>query len=115
MAEAFFNQMAKGKATATSAGMSPAPQINPTVVKAMREIGIDISHQKPKALTTEMIEGADRVITMGCAGEEVCPATWVPTEDWALDDPHGKPISKVRQIRDEVKTRVEKLINELDI
>jgi arsenate reductase len=113
MAEAFFNHLAKGKASATSAGTKPGPQVNPAVVKAMREAGLDISQQKPKALTFEMIENADRVITMGCGVEEVCPASFVPTEDWELEDPEGKPIEKVREIRDEIKARVEKLIKEL--
>ena len=113
MAEAFFNHLARGKVSATSAGTKPGPQVNPAVVKAMREAGLDISQQKPKALTFEMIENADRVITMGCGVEEVCPASFVPTEDWELEDPEGKPIEKVREIRDEIKARVEKLIKEL--
>ena len=81
----------------------------------MREVGIDISRQKPKLLTLEMLEDVDRVITMGCGAEGVCPASFVPTEDWQLEDPEGKPIEQVRQIRDEVKARVEKLIKELGI
>ena len=113
MAEAFFNHLAKGKAQATSAGTKPGPQVNPVVVKAMREASLDISQQKPKALNFAMIENADRVITMGCGVEEVCPASFVPTEDWELEDPEGKPIEKVREIRDEVKARVETLIKEL--
>ncbi len=79
----------------------------------MREVGIDISRQKPKMLTIEMVEGVERVITMGCGVEGVCPASFVPTEDWQLEDPEGKPIERVRQIRDEVKARVEGLIKEL--
>jgi len=113
MAEAFFNHLAKGKAQATSAGTKPGPQVNPVVVKAMREASLDISQQKPKALNFAMIANADRVITMGCGVEEVCPASFVPTEDWELEDPEGKPIEKVREIRDEVKARVETLIKEL--
>ena len=113
MAQAFFNQMAKGKAKSFSAGTQPADKVNPVVVEAMREVGIDISRQKPKLLTLEMVEGADRVITMGCGVEGVCPASFVPTEDWQLEDPEGKPIEQVRQIRDEVKARVAGLIKEL--
>ena len=81
----------------------------------MREAGIDISHNKPKMLTFEMVEKADRMITMGCGADAqaVCPASFIETEDWELDDPHGQPIDKVRKIRDEVKTRVEKLIEEI--
>ncbi|MFH0769445.1 MAG: arsenate reductase ArsC [Chloroflexota bacterium] len=113
MAEAFFNQIAQGKAKGFSAGTQAADSVNPVVVEAMREVGIDISHQKPKPLTLEMLEGVDRVITMSCGVEGVCPASFVPTEDWQLDDPKGKPLEQVRQIRDEVKARVEKLIKEL--
>lgn len=113
MAEAFFNGIAGGKAVASSAGTQPATQINSTVVAAMREIGIEIGGQKPKLVTSEMVEGTDRVITMGCSVEKACPASFVPTEDWKLEDPEGKPIEKVRHIRDEVKARVERLAREL--
>jgi len=113
MAQAFFNQMAKGKAESFSAGTQPADKVNPIVVEVMGEVGIDISRRKPKMLTLEMLEGADRVITMGCGVEGVCPASFVPTEDWELEDPENKPIEKVRQIRDEVKAKVEGLIKEL--
>jgi arsenate reductase len=113
MAEAFFNEMTKRRAIGLSAGTQPSKRVNPVVVKAMREVGIDISRRKPKMLTFEMLEGADRVITMGCSVEKACPASSVPTEDWQLDDPEGKPIEQVRQIRDEVKARVEKLAKEL--
>jgi arsenate reductase len=113
MAEAFFNHLIQGKAIATSAGTEPARQVNSTVVQAMLEVGIDIRNQKPKLLTLEMLENADRVITMGCSVEQACPASFVPTEDWELDDPEGKPIERVRQIRDEVKAKVEGLIKEL--
>ena len=113
MAEAFFSKMAKGRAKGISAGTRPSGKVNPVVVEAMREVGIDINRKKPKMLTLEMMESVDRVITMGCGTDGVCPATFIPTEDWQLDDPEGKPIEQVRQIRDEVKTRVEKLIKEL--
>ena len=115
MAEAFFNKMTKGKARGISAGTQPSDKVNPVVVEAMREVGIDIRHKRPKMLTLEIMEGVDRVITMGCGAEGVCPASFIPTEDWQLDDPDGKSIEQVRQIRDEVKSRVEKLIKELDI
>jgi arsenate reductase len=91
----------------------PSQRVNPTVAKVMREVGMDISRRKPNMLSVEMLEDADRVITMGCSVEKACPATFVPTEDWQLDDPEGKPIEQVRQIRDEVKARVERLIKEL--
>src|SRR4030042_2656983 len=110
MAEAFFHHYASGKAKAISAGTRPASHVDQTVVKAMREIGIDISSKRPKALTLEMLDGADRVITMGCNVEGVCPAAIVPTEDWQLEDPEGKPIEKVREIRDGIEAKVKKLI-----
>lgn len=113
MAEAFSNYLAKGGAIATSAGTKPSSQVNPVVVEAMREVDIDIRSQRPKPLTPEMLENADRVITMGCDVEEVCPAGFIPTEDWELYDPKGQPIEKVRQIRDEIKAKVEELAREL--
>ncbi len=113
MAEALFNHYATGKAQAFSAGTQPASHVNSTVAEAMREVGIDISAQRPKMLTIEMLDEADRVITMGCAVENVCPAALVPTEDWQLEDPEGKPIEKVREIRDQIEKRVEGLIEEV--
>lgn len=117
MAAAFFNLMAKGKAKAFSAGTKPADTVNPVVVEAMREVGIDISGNRPQMLTMDLVEKADRMITMGCGAdaEAVCPAGFLETEDWALDDPHGKPIEEVRKIRDEVKRRVENLLTEMQI
>ncbi len=115
MAEAFFNLMARGKARAYSAGTQPAGKVNPVVVEAMKEIGIDISSNIPKVLTVDMIEKADRMITMGCGAEAeaVCPASFIETEDWALEDPYGKSIEEVRKIRDQIKERVSKLIKQL--
>lgn len=115
MAEAFFNQLAKGKAEALSAGTSPAAVVDPTVVEVMKQVGIDISHNVPKALTLEMIERADRMVTMGCGAEAqaVCPASFIETEDWALEDPKGKPLEEVRKIRDEIKSRIMKMLAEL--
>jgi len=114
MAEAFFNQLAKGKARAYSAGTQPADKVNPVVVEAIREVGIDISGKKPKALTMDMVEKADRMITMGCGAEAeaVCPASFIETEDWTLEDPKGKSLEQVRKIRDEIKNRVVKLLGE---
>lgn len=112
MAEAFFNHYAAGKAEAFSAGTQPASHVDQTVVKAMREIGIDISSKRPKALTAEMLDGADRIITMGCGVEGVCPASFVPTEDWNLEDPEGQSIDKVRVIRDEIEAKVKRLIKD---
>lgn len=113
MAEAFFNQMSQGKAVAVSAGTEPAAQVNSTVLTAMREVGIEIGDKRPKLLTAEMLESVDRVITMGCNAAQACPASSVPAEDWELDDPEGKPIEKVRQIRDQIKIKVDELVRTL--
>jgi protein-tyrosine-phosphatase len=112
MAQAFFNQLAQGKAVALSAGTRPGDAVNPTVVEAMREVGIDINGNKPKMLTMEMIEKADRMITMGCGADAggLCPVSFIETEDWALEDPKGKSLEQVRVIRDEIKQRVMRLI-----
>jgi len=115
VAEAFFNQLAKGKARAYSAGTQPADTVNSVVVEAMREVGIDISGNKPKALTMDMVEKADKMITMGCGAEAeaVCPASFVETEDWSFEDPEGKTLQQVRRIRTEINNRVVKLLAEL--
>jgi len=115
MAEAFFNNLAKGKALALSAGTQPSDAVNPIVVEAMKEVGIDISGNKPKMLTMEMVQKADRMITMGCGddAEAVCPARFIETEDWGLEDPKGKTIIEIRKIRDEIKRRVSKLLKEI--
>jgi len=114
MAEAFFNQLAQGKGIALSGGTTPDDSVDPAVVKVMQEVGIDLSAKKPKALTSEMADQADKVVTMGCGVEEVCPATWVETEDWALEDPKGKTLEQVRNIRDQIRERVTRLMNELE-
>ena len=115
MAEALFNHLAKGKAKAFSAGTSPASSISPTVVQVMRELDIDISHHRPKALTLEMIQQANKVVTMGCGVEGVCPATFTETEDWGLADPKGKSLEKVREIRDEIKGRIVKMLEKAGV
>ncbi len=114
IAEAFANHYGKGKVMASSAGVMLAERVNPVVVEAMKEKGIDISMNKPKLLTTKMAEEADKIITMGCSVEQICPAPLLKNViDWALEDPKGKPIEKVREIRDEIEKRVLKLIAEL--
>jgi len=112
MAEAFFNKYASGKAFAISAGTKPADQVNPKAVEVMKEIGIDISKQKPKLLTTQMMKEADRIITMGCS-TDFCPAPHIKIEDWDIEDSSGKPITKFRGVRDQIKEKVEKLIREI--
>jgi len=115
MAEAFFNQLTRGKAKALSAGTDPGASVDPKVVEVMREVGIDISKNKPKALTTDMIDRANLVVTMGCGAEAACPASWVETRDWGLEDPEEKPIEKVREIRDEIRARGIALLKEMGV
>lgn len=112
MAKAFLENFAGGRVKALSAGTMPAERVNPAVVGAMREVGIDISKQRPRPLTPELLAEADRVITMGCGAEGLCPAAFVPTEDWGLEDPKGQPLEKVRAIRDQIKERVLALLEE---
>jgi arsenate reductase len=113
MAKGFFNALAKNKGNADSAGTQPSAYVNPTAVEVMREIGIDISREKPKLLTLELVDKFDRVITMGCGVEESCPASFLPTEDWNLDDPADKPKEEVRRIRDQIKAKIENMVKEL--
>jgi protein-tyrosine-phosphatase len=115
MAEAFVNHYGKGKIIASSAGVRLAERINPIVVGIMKEKGIDISSNKPKLLSPRMVEEADQVVTMGCSVEKFCPAPLFkkPT-DWNLEDPKGKPIEKIREIRDEIEKKVKILITEIN-
>jgi arsenate reductase len=111
MAEAFANRYGKGRVVASSAGVVLAERVNPVVVEVMREKGFDISLNKPKLLTAQMVEDADKVITMGCSVEKLCPAPLLKNVvDWGLEDPKGKPIERVREIRDEVEKRVLALV-----
>jgi protein-tyrosine-phosphatase len=111
MAEAFTNKYAQEKVAAQSAGIKIAPKVNPVVVEVVKEKGIDISNSKPKLLTQEMANQADLIITMGCGADEICPGPFFKeTVDWALEDPKGKPIDKVRKIRDEIERRVNQLL-----
>jgi len=113
MAEALFNRLAPNNLRAISAGTKPSDRVNPQAVEAMKEVELDISGKKPKLLTSEMIEKADRIITMGC-GADVCPASFLPKiEDWKIEDPAGQPMKKFREVRDEIRRRVEKLIEEM--
>ena len=112
MAAGFMNALGAGRVQVLSAGSAPKDSINPIAVQAMQEVEIDISNNTPKVLTPEAVQESDAVITMGCG--DVCP--FYPGkryEDWVLDDPAGQGIEAVRVIRDEIKTRVEKLLAEL--
>jgi len=115
MAEAFAKKLGAGKVIAESAGTEPADGLNPAAVQAMEEIGYDMSGHRPKTMTLEMVNSADRMITMGCGvdAEGVCPASFIPTEDWGLEDPKGQPMEKVREIRDQIRQKVERMVQEL--
>jgi arsenate reductase len=110
MAAAFFNEMADpARAEAVSAGTTPAGQVHPEVAQVMKELQIDLSGAKPQLLTTEMAAGARFLVTMGC-GEECPYLPGVAVEDWPLEDPKGKPLDRVREIRDAIRDRVARLV-----
>src|SRR6516162_1424716 len=114
MAAALLDQQAAGRVKVTSAGSQPASELNPAVVRAMAEIGLDISHEFPKPLTTGKVQAADVVITMGC--EDACPVyPGKRYEDWDLPDPAGLDLAAVRPIRDDIAQRVQHLLTELVI
>ncbi|MCK6065737.1 MULTISPECIES: arsenate reductase ArsC [Microbacterium] len=112
MAAGFLRDIAGDRIEVRSAGSMPADQINPTAVEAMAELGIDITAEQPKILTTEAVQASDVVITMGCG--DACP--FFPGkryEDWKLDDPAGQGIDAVRPIRDDIRERIQQLVSEL--
>lgn len=113
MAEAFARSLGL---ESSSVGTVPAKEVNPTVVQAMGEKGIDISKNTPKPLTSQMIDDASLVVTMGCSVEEVCPRPMLARMqkklvDWNLGDPKGKPLEDVRRIRDEIELKVKDLVS----
>ncbi|MEU4996040.1 arsenate reductase ArsC [Streptomyces sp. NPDC021622] len=113
MAAGFLTHLAGDRVEVRSAGSIPGDQVNPAAVEAMKEVGVDISGAKPKVLTTEAVQASDYVITMGCG--DACPV--FPGKkylDWALEDPAGQGVDAVRPIRDEIKTRIEALVAEID-
>ncbi|MHC9046141.1 arsenate reductase ArsC [Microbacterium saperdae] len=112
MAAGFLREIAGDRIEVRSAGSMPADQINPVAVAAMQEVGIDITTEQPKILTTEAVQASDVVITMGCG--DACP--FFPGkryEDWTLDDPAGQGIDAVRPIRDDIRARIAVLVSEL--
>ncbi|MEW1842171.1 arsenate reductase ArsC [Nonomuraea angiospora] len=112
MAAAFLTHLARGRVQVRSAGSAPAEHVNPAVVEAMNEVGIDLAAELPKALTVEAVQASDVVITMGCG--DACPIfPGKRYEDWKLDDPAGQGIAAVRPIRDEIEIRIRALVGEL--
>ena len=113
MAAALLHHHAAGRVRVTSAGSAPADEINPAVRAVIAELGIDLAHEFPKKLTTDAVQAADVVITMGCG--DACPIfPGRRYEDWKLDDPAGQGVEAVRPIRDEIKRLIEGLIAEID-
>ena len=116
MAEGFFKKYAPNGFKILSAGTKPVTHVNPIVVQAMKEVGIDISKQKSKELTDEMIRDSDNVVNMGCMNKNFCPTIWLPKViEWSMEDPKGQSIEKVRQIRDEIEERIKKLVAEITV
>ena len=113
IAEAFASKYGKDRIAAFSAGNKPADKVNPIVVQAMKEKGIDISTNRPKMLTFQMAQDADLIVTMGCNDQGICPGPFFkPTIEWKLEDPKGKPIEKVREIRDKIERQVQELMKQ---
>ena len=112
MAAALLDHLAAGRVTVRSAGSEPADRVNPDVVAAMAELGLDVARELPKPLTGEAVQAADVVVTMGCG--DACPVyPGKRYEDWALDDPADADLDGVRRIRDEIAGRVRRLVDEL--
>ena len=112
MAAGLLRQLAGDAVTVRSAGSEPAEHLNPRVIEAMKEIGVDVSAELPKPLTGNMVKAADVVITMGCG--DACPIyPGKRYEDWELEDPAGKDLETVRRIRDQIEARVRTLVAEL--
>ena len=112
MAAAFLDRHAGGRIDVRSAGSTPANEVNPAVVEAMAEVGIDLRSETPKLLTTDAVKASDVVVTMGCG--DACP--FFPGKrylDWELDDPAGKTLAEIRPIRDDIDRRVRTLVDEL--
>lgn len=111
MAAAWFNALADAtKARAISAGTDPGTRVHPEVLEAMREVGIDLAGRTPQKLTDDLARGAQMLITMGCG--EQCPVVpGLRRDDWPLEDPKGKPVERVREIRDDVRARVAALLD----
>jgi protein-tyrosine-phosphatase len=115
MAEAFAKKYGRGRVEAESAGTMPAKEVNAVVVQVMQEKGIDLSNNKPKLITNEIVLEADMIIVMGCSAQGFCPAPLLnKVIDWGIEDPKNKSIEKVREIRDEIERRVKKLIEEMN-
>jgi arsenate reductase (thioredoxin) len=113
MAAGLLDKLAEGRVHVRSAGSEPADRLNPSVVAAMAEVGVDLAKELPKPLSDEAVQAADAVITMACG--DACPIyPGKRYEDWELEDPDGKDLETVRRIRDEIEGRVRALLSELE-
>ena len=114
MAEGFFRKYAPRGYITLSAGTKPSSEINPLAIEVMKEIGIDIRNQKSKEITEDMMRNSTKIVNMGCMDKSFCPTFFIPNVmDWGIEDPKGKPIEKVREIRDDIDTKVRQLAAEL--
>ena len=115
MAEAFFRKYIPAGFDAISAGTNPAPKVNSVVVDAMKEIGIDITDNATQHISQQMIDGAEISVNMGCIDKESCPALFLKNVvDWQIQDPKGKSINEVREIRDKIEHKVKEFVLELE-
>ena len=115
MAEAFFRKYLPSGFEPISAGTMPAAKINPTVVQAMKEIGIDIEKNSPQSISQKMIDEAKTAVNMGCMDKETCPALFLrDAVDWHIEDPKGKSIEEIREIRDQIEQKVKELALQLE-
>jgi len=115
MAEGFFRKYLPRGYMTLSAGTKPSRKINPLVVDVMKEVGVDISNQKSKEITEDMMRNSEKIVNMGCMDKSFCPTLFIPhVIDWEIEDPKGKPIEKVREIRDEIDGRVRHLAAKLN-
>ena len=114
MAEGFFRKYAPRGYMTISAGTKPSGDINPLAIEVMKEVGIDISNQKSKEMTEDMMRNSTKILNMGCMDKSFCPTLFIPNLiDWGIEDPKGKPIEQVREIRDDIEQRVKQLVTNL--
>jgi protein-tyrosine-phosphatase len=116
MAEGFFKKYAPEGFVPASAGTKPTSQINPLAIQVMNEVGIDISKQRSKDLTEDMMRNSDKIINMGCMDKNFCPTLFIPKViDWGIEDPKDKPAERVREIRDEIESRIKELATDISV
>src|SRR5215203_7458096 len=114
MAEGFFRKYIPRGYSTLSAGTKPSGEINPLAIEVMKEVGIDISNQKSKEITEDMMRNSTKIVNMGCMDKSFCPTLFIPNViDWGIEDPKGKSIEQVREIRDDIEQRVKQLVTNL--